>query len=420
MNPALSTRSVSSGVICLGLTLALALPGAAAPWPRHVIDNSSHGADGVRLADVNGDGLTDITTGWEQGGKVRAYLHPGHAKVRKPWPAVTVGAAPNVEDAVFADLDGDGAVDVVSCTEGQTRTVFVHWAPIERSRLLEESAWRTEPMPATRGQAMWMFSAPAQLDGRLGIDLAVVSKGSKPGEGVIGWLEAPARPRDLAAWRWHPLRSAGWVLGLETSDMDGDGDLDLVISERFDGDRSGCFWLENPGAAAVQKEAWKEHAIGVAGKDALFFCLADLDRDGLQDVCVGTHTPGREADNALYFLRRLDASGRRWAERRIDFPTGSAQFKGVNAGDIDGDGRTDLVVSFVKAKDKPGLIWLTHDGDAFSGRWTANELSGIDGVKHDLVALLDLDGDGDLDAITTEEIANLGVIWYENPFRKTR
>ena len=34
---------------------------------------------------------------------------------------------------------------------------------------------------------------------------------------------------------------------------------------------------------------------------------------------------------------------------------------------------------------------------------------------HDLVALLDLDGDGDLDAITTEEVANPGVIWYENP-----
>ena len=40
---------------------------AAEPWPRHVIDDSSVGADGVRLADVNGDGLPDITTGWEEG-----------------------------------------------------------------------------------------------------------------------------------------------------------------------------------------------------------------------------------------------------------------------------------------------------------------------------------------------------------------
>ena len=45
-------------------------------------------------------------------------------------------------------------------------------------------------------------------------------------------------------------------------------------------------------------------------------------------------------------------------------------------------------------------------------------LSGSDGTKHDLVALVDLDGDGDLDAITTEEVNNLGVIWYENPRKR--
>jgi hypothetical protein len=32
-------------------------------------------------------------------------------------------------------------------------------------------------------------------------------------------------------------------------------------------------------------------------------------------------------------------------------------------------------------------------------------------VKHDLIALVDLDG-------TTEETKNLGVIWYENPNQK--
>ena len=29
--------------------------------------------------------------------------------------------------------------------------------------------------------------------------------------------------------------------------------------------------------------------------------------------------------------------------------------------------------------------------------------------------LADLDGDGDLDVLTCEEVGNLGVIWYENP-----
>jgi hypothetical protein len=245
-----------------------------------------------------------------------------------------------------------------------------------------------------------------------------VSKG-KPGLGVIGWLESPANPRDLSQWAWHPLRTAGWVMGVEAADMDGDGDQDVVISQRFDGDRSGCFWLENPGAGEAQKSAWREHPIGVMGQDALFFCLVDLDGDGLQDVCVGTHgAAGDDAANSIHFLRRLDRSGKRWAERKIDFPAGSALFKAVSAGDIDGDGRTDLVASFVKAQGKAALVWMSHDGSAFAGQWTTHELSGVDGVKHDLVALVDLDGDGDLDAITTEEVTNLGVIWYENPRKR--
>ena len=87
-------------VLCAGFPSLL----SGAPWERHTIDNSSRGADGVRLADVNGDGLPDITTGWEEGGVIRVYLHPGPAKANNPWPAVTVGPVRSPEDAVFADL----------------------------------------------------------------------------------------------------------------------------------------------------------------------------------------------------------------------------------------------------------------------------------------------------------------------------
>lgn len=412
-------RTYSALWLCLALATATA--SFAAPWRRHVIDNAARGADGVRLADINGDGRPDIATGWEQSGTVRAYLNPGYAQVRERWPAVTVGAAPYVEDAVFADLDGDGAAEVVSSTEGRSRTMFVHWGPRERSRLLDPAAWRTEPIPATQDKARWMFSVPVNLDGRHGLDLVAASKSRQPGDGVIGWLEAPADPRRLDAWTWRPLRTAGWVMGVEAADMDGDGDPDIVVSERFNGARGGCFWLENPGAGAGPGAPWREHPIGVTGEDALFFCLTDLDGDGLRDVCVGTQgAEGKPDAGALHFLRRLDGTGRHWAARRIELPAGAAQFKAVSAGDIDLDGRVDLAVSFAEAKKKPGLLWLSHDGRAFEGRWTAHELSGADGVKYDLVALVDLDGDGDLDAITTEEVSRLGVIWYENPTRSPR
>ena len=394
---------------------------AEAVWSRHVIDNSSKGADGVRLADVNGDGLLDLATGWEEGGMVRAYLNPGHGRVKQPWSAVTLGQATNVEDAVFVDLDGDGAVDVVSSCEGASRSILFHWAPREQHRYLDAEAWRTASLPIARNKSKWMFVVPAQLDGRNGPDLIAGSKGSKPGEATIGWFRSPANARDLAGWTWHPLRSAGWIMGIEVLDMNGDGELDIVFSDRFNGARSGCYWLENPGGKRRQDLAWKEHPIGVIGRDAVFFGLTDLDGDGWQDVVVGTHEPkGSVPATSLYYLRRLDHAGTRWVEQKVPLPADSALVKSVAGGDINRDGKMDLVVSFVQAKDKSGMLWLSHDGSPVTGRWTSHPLSGPEGVKYDLVALIDLDGDGDLDAITTEETANLGVIWYENPTMKTR
>jgi hypothetical protein len=85
------------------------------------------------------------------------------------------------------------------------------------------------------------------------------------------------------------------------------------------------------------------------------------------------------------------------------------------AGDVDLDGRPDVVFTCENARDgKRGVMWLSRNG---GGGWDAHDISGPEGVKYDLVELIDLDADGDLDALTCEESANLGVVWYENPTR---
>src|SRR5688500_16108882 len=91
-NPSSLLRLLSGLAILL---IASPAPAADAAWTRHTIDDSSRGADGVRLADANGDGLLDIVTGWEQGSVTRLYLNPGPAKAREKWPAVTIGKTPS-------------------------------------------------------------------------------------------------------------------------------------------------------------------------------------------------------------------------------------------------------------------------------------------------------------------------------------
>ena len=384
--------------------------GESAPWPRHPIDDSSRGADGVRLADVNGDGLPDIVTGWEEGDVTRVYLNPGPAKARQKWPAVTVGKTPNVEDAVFADLDGDGAADVVTCCEGKTRTIFIHWAPCDKSEYLAPEAWRTEPLPPSKGAMMWMVCVPAQIDGRGGIDLVAAGKGKGA---KLGWFEAPENPRDLAAWTWHPLLDVGWVMSLVLEDMDGDGDADILASDRY-GPTRGVFWLEHPGPDVdlTRPEAWKRHDVGGGGREVMFLCQADLDRDGLSDVLVATKP------RDVLFLRRKSADGCSWEPHTIRIPETAGTVKAVNVGDGDLDGRPDIVVTCEGAKPPlSGVMWLSYRGAPTEPEWQARDISGPEGVKYDLVQLLDLDGDGDLDVLTCEEAANLGIFWHENPTR---
>ena len=74
---------------------------AETPWTRHTIDDSSRGADGVRLADVNGDRLPDILTPWAVPGRCRSSTSPATLYLRslgtsESWWAVMMPLASRV------------------------------------------------------------------------------------------------------------------------------------------------------------------------------------------------------------------------------------------------------------------------------------------------------------------------------------
>lgn len=398
------------------LLLALVLAGCQTspvstledPWKRHSIDTSSRGADGVRGADVNGDGLVDFPTGWEEGGRVRAYLNPGKLTVREPWPAVTVGDVADPEDAVFADLDGDGAWDVISSTEGKNDALYVHWAPNDPGDYLDSEAWETELFLASQGMTKWMFVLPADIDGRHGQDFFAGSKGDPA---YIGWWQGPEDPRQLVDWTWRPLYRAGWIMSLIAYDVDDDGDEDLVASDRK-GERRGLLWLENPGADAAEGP-WAEHRVGpVNAEEVMFMTVADLDQDGREDFVTATR------DGPILFYRRLPGGEVAWERFEIALPAGTGAGKAVAVADFDLDGKLDLAFTCENAVDgKIGAMWLSYDQSPMEPVWQAHPLSGPEGIKFDRIEVADLDADGDLDLITCEERDNLGVIWYENPTR---
>ena len=388
-------------------------------WKRHVIDNSLKGADGVRLDDANGDGLPDIVTGWEQSGLVRIYFNPGKETVRSKWKYVTVGAAPDVEDAVLVDLDGDGAKDVVSSCEGTTRRLQVHWAPPPGKDYADSTLWQTAVFPATDGLCQWMFATPMQVDGAYGTDLVIGGKrdNERVSQPWLGWLKAPQNPRNLAEWEWFPLARVSWVMSILISDINNDQLPDIVYTDRKQVPR-GIKWLENPGRGKVEG-SWRSHSIGDTTHQVLFMDLNDLDGDGLDDAVVVTR------EDQIHYYRKLSPDGLQWEKHRISYPDRVGEGKAVTVADVDRDGKKDLVVSSEDAKNgKSGVYYLRFENSVNDLRWMRNEISGPEGKKYDLVPGYDFDQDGDIDFVTTEENNNsaggnggLGIIWYENPLR---
>lgn len=383
-------------------------------WQRHTVDASLSGADGVRLADINKDGLMDITTGWEEGGLTKVYLHPGYHEVERPWPAVIVGETPQVEDAVFVDVNQDGYLDVVSSTEGDDQKMYVSFSPANVNKLLDSSAWRMEVIPASADVHRWMFAIPAQIDGQFGIDIVA---GAKNNAASIGWFQAPRYPQDLSAWAWHPVAPVTWVMSLFIRDMDRDGDLDIVTSDRKPGTVNGVKWLENPGQKLANNEDWMAHPMAGNDEEVMFMDMIDLDGDGLEDAIVT-----ERLQQKIIFIKRLDNSGLRWQNYYIDIPEMTGRAKAVKVGDIDGDGRLDLVhtTNTEGVPGKSGVIWGAYKKEVTDNEWTWHDISGLEGYKFDRIELIDLDGDGDLDVLTCEEnygknSEGLGVIWYENP-----
>ena len=389
--------------------LCLTPPVFGEPWIRHTIDNSSRGADGVRTADVNRDGHIDLVTGWEEGGIVRLYRNPGPDESKEPWPAVTVGQVASPEDAVFADLDGDGAIDVVSSCEGGARTMFFHWAPTDPAGYLDPSLWQTVAVPCTRRKQSWMFALPLQVDGSHGVDVVVASKGSGA---TIGWLQAPADAREVDSWQFHPLIPAGWIMSLQSHDMDADGDADILASDR-NGRNRGILWLENPGPkTAAAGKAWKMHRLDAGDREVMFLARGDVDGDGRMDVVCTVRGRG------ISLLSQTGTASDDWQFHEIAMPAGFGTGKGIAVGDVNLDGKNDIVFSCENAGgQRSGVGWLEYHDSATESTWQHHNISGPLGTKFDRIELLDLDRDGDPDVVTCEERENLGVIWYENPSR---
>jgi hypothetical protein len=300
------------------------------------------------VSDVDADGWLDVVVNEWPGKAVHWFRNPGQAGLATDTPWAKHLAHPTVdnESPGFADVTGDGRVELVFHTGG-----VLGFAEPGGKPTVDRWTFRPCSEPEQWGQYQHGLGVgDVNGDGRT--DLLMVG----------GWWEQPA---DRAAvWKKHP--AAFGTLGgaqMHASDVDGDGDADVVTS--LAGHGYGLSWFEQ--VSRDGRIEFVEHAIlprtadeslgGVQFSQLHAVALADIDGDGARDIVTGkrywAHGPAKDPDPGgtpvLYWFRlvRTPAVGGgpaavSWEPHRIDDASGVGTQIAVE--DLNGDGRPDVVV----------------------------------------------------------------------------
>lgn len=202
----------------------------------------------------------------------------------------------------------------------------------------------------------------------------------------------------LVIWAWGGTTQSATAQGYDLSylnkgalfsissvlhDVDGDGDLDVVVTRREDqGIPSGIEWLENDGTGQFPRhEIYSDDTVDRPGDVA----VCDCDNDGDLDFVIADR--GDFGDGQLFWIQRQDDdSFIKWTIEA------GADFERVAVADLNDDGLVDIVaVGFGQSTVNRYL----NDGNLdFARAPIAENIS-----QASLVAADDIDGDGDVDVV---------------------
>jgi hypothetical protein len=354
------------------------------------------------MADVNGDGRLDLIVANANDNTVSILLNttPVGSSIPTFAAAQTFAVGTNPFGIAVADLARNGRLDIITANFN-SNNVSVLMNETEPGATTASFTGQQTFAAGTHPQGIAV--ADFNADGLP--DIAVTNAGSNSVSFLVnttpvGVLTTTFAPQQTFAVGNTPVFAA-------VADFNGDGRPDLVVSNNLDNTVSVLLNVTAAGAPSVSFFAQQSFAVGAG---PLNVAVADFNGDGRADIAIANAGPIGTPGNTVSVLLNTEALGSNTAAfaAQQTFAVGGSP-QSVTAGDLDGDGRPDLVVSNLDDNTVSVLLNTTPVGTTtptFAAQQTF--ASGAGPIP---VMVGDLRGDGRMDiAVAANTDNNIGVL----------
>lgn len=304
-----------------------------------------------------------------------------------------------------ADFDGDGDLDLTSADYTPNNMLYL-FENGGRGDFKKHIIQKEDPERLERHMV-------GDVDGDGDLDVVIV----KNLRGDLLWFENNGSPTEGTLWKRHIITTdLPGAYDVALADFDKDGDLDVAASSWSLGNQFA--WFENDGTPADGE--WQKHMIEEDVAETRTMRAADFDGDGDMDL-LGT---GRKADQVIWYENDRDGKSVAWKKHLIDDKSHCPAHG--NPVDMDGDGDMDVVMALgfyyrpgsgqshaSLKRDENRIVWYENSGKPTSGVWKQHMIGPRFDDAFEATAA-DLDGDGDMDVVATSWRNPGRIAWFEN------
>ena len=288
------------------------------------------------------------------------------------------------------DIDGDGKPDLAEVNyNDNTVSVFRNTSTVGNISFAAK-------VDFTVGSGPWCVYI-GDIDGDGKLDLAV----SNGNGNSVSVLKNTSTVGSLSFATHVDFTTGTSPFSVCIGDLDGDGKPDLAVTNYSTIGSVSIF--HNTGSVGTISFAPK--ADYTTGNTPQRVSIGDLDGDGKPDLAVADYNTSA---NAVSTLRNTSTVGTISFAAKVDFPTGTNPYNAM-LGDIDGDGKPDVVVTDNSANNF-SVLRNTSSSGTISFAAHVDFSTGSSPVS---VAIDDFDGDGKLDVAISNQAGNT-ISLYKN------